>query len=356
MYTKKLLIGFGVISLSLATFVYAQDSSIVKFTRNYYRGTYIGPDVRTKTAVVAKTASPVPTTQNLSIISPVIIAPTSVQIKTQAVPTAIMIAPASVPASTTLAPQVPLSNTVVTTPIPSAPASKGTVLYSCDFEAGFQNCGFTEQSKMENEVNSTRVTTVSISRTGSKGIQLTTEPGDSSVHGSGDWERADLRLSNEQSDGTQGKEAWWSESVYFPTNYVLSYGTIMDFHNSSEGGNANFHLMTTQTGLRLIGFGGDQQNPKEYKVELGQPQKNVWYDFVYHVKWSEGDDGFMEAWMNGKKVLSYKGPTLYKGQFVYLKLANYHEANGQPSSIIQDRIIRGTTAESVALTALDGVQ
>jgi polysaccharide lyase-like protein len=93
-----------------------------------------------------------------------------------------------------------------------------------------------------------------------------------------------------------------------------------------------------------------------YKTDLGEISRNVWYDMVYHVKWSEGSDGFMQAWMNGKKVLDYSGPTLYYGISCYLKLADYHDANGQASSVIHDRIVRGSTAAAVSLTPLEGVQ
>jgi hypothetical protein len=41
---------------------------------------------------------------------------------------------------------------------------------------------------------------------------------------------------------------------------------------------------------------------------------------------------------------------------VYLKLANYHTAFGQSSSVIHDRVIRGTTWQAVSLTPLEGVQ
>ena len=83
--------------------------------------------------------------------------------------------------------------------------------------------------------------------------------------------------------------------------------------------------------------------------------KNVWYDFVYHLKWSSGADGYITAWVNGALKMSYKGPTLYAGQGCYLKLANYHTAFGRPSSVIHDRIVRGTSAQAVALTPLEGV-
>ena len=51
----------------------------------------------------------------------------------------------------------------------------------------------------------------------------------------------------------------------------------------------------------------------------------------------------------------YSGPTLCSGQGCYLKLANYHTPFGKPSSVIHDRVIRGTAAATVSLTPLEGV-
>src|SRR5207302_810153 len=84
--------------------------------------------------------------------------------------------------------------------------------------------------------------------------------------------------------------------------------------------------------------------------------RNKWYDFVYHVKWSSGSDGLMEVWLNGKKVGSRQGPTLYTGINCYFKLANYHTAFGAASSVIHDRVVRGTAWNAVSLTPLEGVQ
>jgi hypothetical protein len=51
--------------------------------------------------------------------------------------------------------------------------------------------------------------------------------------------------------------------------------------------------------------------------------------------------------------MNYKGPTLYSGISCYLKLANYHAPLGTTSSVIHDRVIRGTSAAAVALTPLE---
>jgi hypothetical protein len=83
--------------------------------------------------------------------------------------------------------------------------------------------------------------------------------------------------------------------------------------------------------------------------------KNVWYHFVYHVKWSSQADGFFDAWVNGARKMAYRGPTLYPDQGCYLKLANYHAAFGKPTSVIHARVIRGVTARAVSAGPLEGI-
>lgn len=125
---------------------------------------------------------------------------------------------------------------------------------------------------------------------------------------------------------------------------------VFDFHNTADdgAGQANFNLDATRWDGDTLHMRGYGEGGVEYETTVGPIVRNVWYDFVYHVRWSSGADGFFDAWVNGRRVLSHKGPTLYKSQGVYLKLANYHEAHGKPSSVIHERIIRGTTQQSVA--------
>jgi hypothetical protein len=201
---------------------------------------------------------------------------------------------------------------------------------------------------------------VSGGRDGSTAVRLRTEPGDSNVFGSGDSERTDLSLSQGQTDCSQGKEAWWGHSVMFPSDYVPAtngFGVVMDFHHTGGDGQANFHLDSSRWDglLHFRGYGGSQ-DANEYETTIGPIVKNQWYDFVYHVRWSSGSDGFMQAWVNGVKKLDHRGPTLYAGMGCYMKLANYHSPFGQGSSVIHDRVVRGTTWQAVSLTPLEGVQ
>tara|TARA_R110000850_G_scaffold60338_1_gene138571 strand:+ start:1407 stop:2231 length:825 start_codon:yes stop_codon:yes gene_type:complete len=52
--------------------------------------------------------------------------------------------------------------------------------------------------------------------------------------------------------------------------------------------------------------------------------KGEWVDWVFHVKWSSGDDGLVEAWKNGEKIVSDKGRNCGPGEFApYFKFGIY---------------------------------
>jgi hypothetical protein len=227
--------------------------------------------------------------------------------------------------------------------------------FSCTFSNSPTDCGFYLQAAA-----SSRATLAGIGRDGATALDLTTEPGDSNLFGSGTAERADLELPPSSSYCNQGQEEWWAESVYLPDSYVVppsgatwNWGIISDFHHTGPTGQPNFQIVSLPTGLELWGAGGativnGPNDPGFFRAAIGPVTKNAWYDFKFHIKWSSGADGFLQAWVNGQQVLNHSGATLYSGQSCYFKLANYHTALGVPVSVIHDRIVRGPTDASVS--------
>ena len=236
--------------------------------------------------------------------------------------------------------------------------------YWCDFENSY--CDFQEQSKLTAS-GGHRSSIVPFATSGNTGVRLHTESGDNSVSGSGTWERNDLRKPADPSYCREGQEEWWAFSIMFPTDYVFppgpEAGIVMDFHHTGSTGQANYEIQTIPNiGLRARGYGGSTVNGGKYEAIIPDPYgavanvtKNVWYNFVLHVRWSSNGSGLMEGWLNGRKFQAYQGATLYSGMSCYLKLANYHAPFGQASSVIFDRVVRGGTATAVTLTALEGV-
>jgi len=225
----------------------------------------------------------------------------------------------------------------------------GEVEFFCSFETSPTDCGFHEQAKAKG-----RAALVDIARHGAKAVRLRTEPGDSGVNGSGVRERNDLALSQAATDCYEGREQWWAHSLLFPDDFVApDSGLVFNFHQTGRGsGQANFQLRVKSDALSFEGAGGPvvatrSSSPGRYFAPVGPLVRNRWYDFVYHVRWSSEADGFMYAWVDGVRKLAHRGPTLYAGMGCYLKLANYHLPTGQPSSVIHDRVVRGSSASAV---------
>jgi len=239
--------------------------------------------------------------------------------------------------------------------------------FACYFESSPQDCGFAEQSKTAG-----RASLVSVA--GMRGVRLHTEPGDSNINGSRTAERDDLTLDQATSDCYEGREHWWAHSVLFPADYVdppestassWNWGGVADFHNSAPGDwQASFQVNAMPvtaissdrpTGLSFQIAHGNRTKPTLYNAPIGPVVRNVWYNFVYHVKWTSQTDGFFDAWVNGVRKMVYRGPTLYPGQGCYFKLANYHSAFGKPTSVVHARVIRGVTSLAVSSGPLEGV-
>ena len=250
--------------------------------------------------------------------------------------------------------------------VPVACAADG-VAYACLFQGAPEDCGFRQQAKAPGRITLTHVA-------GMHAVRLQTRAGDSEEHGSRAAERADLALSQRASDCYTGREHWWAHSVLFPDDYAAPpestaaawhFGVVADFHNTAPGaGQANFQVTAMPataiapdrpTGLGFEVAHGDQRRPTVHYAAIGPVVKNAWYHLVYHVRWSSDADGYFDAWVNGAKKMSYRGPTLYSGQGCYFKLANYHSAFGAPSSVIHARVVRGSTAGAVSAGSLEGI-
>ena len=246
----------------------------------------------------------------------------------------------------------------VLTPLQPAHAQiSPNAVWSCEFTNSPTDCGLYLEAAA-----STRATLVGPGRDGPTAVQLTTQPGDINIAGSGSNERADLVLARSSTYCNQGQDEWWAHSLMFPPGYVpppvasvWNWGALFDFHNSSPGGGQpNFMVYATPTGLELHMAGGANtvnrpSDPGYYSIAIGPITKNVWYDFVYHVKWSSGSDGLFQAWLNGQQVMNYSGANLYVGQSCYLKIANYHTELGVPVSVVHSRVVMGHTQADVQI-------
>ena len=70
--------------------------------------------------------------------------------------------------------------------------------------------------------------------------------------------------------------------------------------------------------------------------------KGSWQRFVFHIKLTKSEEGFVHVWQNGKKIVKYQGRTAYfkaKDRF-FFKLGLYRNHKQEPMSIYIDHYWR----------------
>jgi len=142
---------------------------------------------------------------------------------------------------------------VLAPPPPASAQISPNATWSCEFTNSPTDCGFYLQAAA-----SSRATITSPGRDGSTAAELTTQPGDSNLFGSGAAERADVDLGTSASYCNQGQDEWWAHSIMFPQSYVIppsgaiwNWGVVFDFHHTGPTGQPNFQIASLPTGLEF---------------------------------------------------------------------------------------------------------
>ena len=180
-------------------------------------------------------------------------------------------------------------------------------------------------------------------------------------------------------------EHWYAWSMYIPKETTFHEGwTILgqfkETNGSHERNKKYKECKNDEVGLRL-GFKlqdqglilfretchvkKNQNKPKYYKIEkilLSNDQidnrKDQWLDFLIHVNWSFEEDGFINLWLNDKKVYEHQGinssvPVKYKGQLpgVLFRFGIYNGYRSKPlppQVIYYDSFKRGKECKDVS--------
>lgn len=154
--------------------------------------------------------------------------------------------------------------------------------------------------------------------------------------------RGDLGYRSEWQNGyiaTMGNEYWYGWSVYLPEDWDLGENhdffddrIIFQFHEGT-GSSPALSLHVDDGEDRFFVRRRASEDSFDYLGSLPFETER-WYDFAFHVRWSRGDDGFLDVFVDGELAGEYEGPTLVDGRSVYAKWGIY----GQPTRIILDEI------------------
>lgn len=105
---------------------------------------------------------------------------------------------------------------------------------------------------------------------------------------------------------TTNLNRWYSFAIYFPRDgYAADYAdeVISQWHQG--GGKTPALCLRTKNDILYLRVLGVWKS-------LGAITKDTWQAYVIKVRHSSGSTGLVEIWRDGKLILTYKGPNMYR--------------------------------------------
>jgi hypothetical protein len=187
-----------------------------------------------------------------------------------------------------------------------------------------------------------------IVRKGKKALKITIHKGDTIEQGTEQHatsERDEL-LERKDIGPKEGKGYSYSFSLYLPKDFPIVPTRLVLAQFKQDEKEDNVSVNNPILALRYVNgelFITLQTGNKEERVKLfstNEEMRGKWIDFVFEIKFSRTKSGFVRAWMNDKKVVTYKGITAYSERYGYSKPGKFYFKMG----LYRDRMNEPMTA------------
>jgi hypothetical protein len=137
-----------------------------------------------------------------------------------------------------------------------------------------------------------------------------------------------------------GRDVWYGFSFLIPAGFPVVDNRLVIAQwkqNGVEGGPLIAQRFRDRRHYVTIQPPGSLTGARE-RYSLPDLTFGRWNDMVYHVRFSPSEDGCVEVWMNGRRVVSHKGVTTFKGgqNRFYNKIGLYRDRWNEPMTIYFD--------------------
>lgn len=169
--------------------------------------------------------------------------------------------------------------------------------------------------------------------------------------------RAELR---DPYNAPYGRDTWYGFSTYLPPDYPdhACSCALAQWHDQAEPGQSSgkpplaHRIKAGQFYITTASSPTASSEPLHQDIlyETRRAVKGVWHDFVYRIRWSRGDDGEIEMWKDGERILEYRGPIGYVNEIraPYFKFGMYcAEDVMEPHVVYHDNYSRGLSYKDV---------
>ena len=244
----------------------------------------------------------------------------------------------------------------VVVPAPAAP--RPGVWFSGDFETGGLEGWSWDRARRDSIVVVTQPV-----RKGRYAVRLTLAPGDIAAS----KERVELKIADKEIErlhGSPGREMWYGWSFFVPIDYADPPGgqfqIVGQWHHRPASDKPSHVIGPPPLALRLasrdrlstlILVGRASPNAPTRTLGARPVRRGAWSDLVFHIKWSTGSDGFVEAWLDGRPLTPGRmyGRTLYGSISNYLRLGLYRGKGFLTTNhVYYDEVRIGDTYQAVS--------
>ena len=200
-------------------------------------------------------------------------------------------------------------------------ASVGPVLMAVvDFEGNaFGKLG---DSRLVHTRKKTAAVTTPV-RHGKQALKLTL---DRAAHKDMMGHRTDFWIRGMSKSFRMGEEYWYGFSTYWPDSWKPDTQSELFAQWvgwRSYGPSLAIYIYGKNYRIRKRWAQGSKGYKNLWRGEVPK-DKGKWVDWVFHVRWSTGEDGLVDAWKDGMKIVSDRGRNCGPGEFAdYFKFGIY---------------------------------
>lgn len=172
-----------------------------------------------------------------------------------------------------------------------------------------------------------------------------------------DRERAEM---SELRPYTQlGVPTWYSFAVYFDPSWpdiTPVTTTVGQFHQRDVSSPAILFVQRSgEYRMRIESAKELYKNRDHYTLVDANNLRGKWHYIVVFARWSTGNDGILQVWVNGVQKIDLRGPNTVNTTPVYFKYGIYRSfvsrvANRPPHVLYVDEVRKGPSRETVDLS------
>lgn len=202
------------------------------------------------------------------------------------------------------------------------------------FSSGFEDSNYLKGWQNRQHCCGYSISSSPQSRAGNQSVRFELKRSDPQVSGS---VRSEINL---EAEPDTRAERWYGVS-FFLEEYESDNGSesILQWHHTNHISSGSPPLAIWVNDGKLLLVHQEREGVNSYE-DLGAATTGRWIDIVFHIKWTDQADGFIQAWKNGSLAFNKAGiRTNFSPNYVKLGINKWSWAPGGGSSSSTRRVM-----------------